>query len=109
MAKLKQHWSSYLPPFGIIKKEGANSQTEGVCYHHHFGNGGKSTCDTFKCFGTVMRLAILVTHKQFTTRNKQGKANQKQDNFYLPKGCNIECESRDSKREKTRRRTSYKG
>ena len=22
MAKLKQHWSSYLPPFGIIKKEG---------------------------------------------------------------------------------------
>jgi len=31
MQKLKHHWSSYLPPVGIIKKEGANSQTEDVC------------------------------------------------------------------------------
>ena len=63
MVKLQQHWSSYLPPFGIMKKEGANSETEGVCNHHHLGNGGKPTSDTLKCFGTVMRLAILVTHK----------------------------------------------
>jgi len=49
---------------------------QGVCNHHHLGNGGKSTCDTLKYFGTVMRLAILVTHKQRTKRNKQGKANQ---------------------------------
>jgi len=49
------------------------------------GNGGKPTGDTLKCFGTVRRLAILVTHKQFTAKSKQGKANQKQDNLSFTK------------------------
>ena len=89
MAKLKQYGSSYLPPFGIIKKGRANSLTEGVCYHHHLGNGGKPIGDTLKSFGTVRRLAILVTHKQFTAKSKQGKANQNKIACHSPKECNI--------------------
>jgi len=45
-----KHVHSYLPPFGIVEKRmiEADRLKHGFCNHHLFGNGGKTTCDTFK-------------------------------------------------------------
>jgi len=62
------HGHAYLPPFGIIEKGlgRANKINQGVCNHHHLGNGGKKRQQPaiHLSIGTLMILAIRVTHKQ---------------------------------------------